>query len=77
MSWSSSGAEGDNGLEGLGGGTGGSGFTVGFGGGKGGIFSACLVGGMRAILEAEAGGDIGGGLVVGGRTGFRMDCLIW
>lgn len=76
-SWSGSGSEGDIGLEGLGGGTGGSGFTVGLGGGKGGILGTCLVGGMRAILEVEAGGDRGGGLVVGGMTGFRMGCLIW
>lgn len=77
MSCSCSGSEGDIRSEGLGGGRGGKGLTVGFGGGKGGVFSACLVGGMRAILEMEAGGDTGGGLVVGGITGFRMDLLIW
>lgn len=73
----SSGSEGDIRPGGLGGGRGGRGLAVGFGGGKGGGFSACLVGGISAILEVETGGDVGGGLVVGGITGFRMDLLNW
>lgn len=62
---------------GLGGGRGGRGLAAGFGGGKGGGFSACLVGGIRAILDVEADSDVGGGLVAGGTTGFRMGLLIW
>lgn len=70
---------GDVGLRGLGGGRGGGsrGLLVGFGGGIGGCLSACLVGGSRAILGAETGGDEGPGLFTGGATGFRMDLGIW
>lgn len=50
---------------------------VGFGGGSGGGLSACLVGGIRATLGAEAVGDVEPGLGRGGGTGFRMDLGIW
>lgn len=72
-----SGSESDVRPGGLGGGRGGRGLALGFGGGKGGGLSACLVGGIRAILVVEAGGDVGGGFAVGGITGFRMDLFIW
>lgn len=68
---------GDVGLEGLGGGRGGRGLWEGLGGGTGGALSACLVGGIRAILGVEVAGDVGPGLVVGGSTGFRIDLVIW
>lgn len=69
---------GDVGLRGFGGGRGGgSKGLLGFGGGSGGCLSACLVGGSRAILGAETGGDEGPGLATGGITGFRMDLGIW
>lgn len=67
---------GDIGLHGLGGGRGGKGFWVGFGGGSGGGLTACLVGGIRAILGVGMGGDVGSGLEAGG-TGFRMDLGRW
>lgn len=70
---------GDVGLRGFGGGRGGGsrGLLVGFGGGSGGCLSACLVGGSKATLGAETGGDEGPGFVTGGITGFRMDLGIW
>lgn len=69
--------DGDVGLRGLGGGRGGKGFWVGLGGGSGGAWSACLLGGIRAILGAERSGDVGLGLEAGGGTGFRMDLGNW
>lgn len=72
-------AVGDVGLQGFGGGRGGGdmAFWVGFGGGSGGGLSACLVGGIKATLGAETGGEAGPGLVKGGGAGFRMDLGKW
>lgn len=72
--------DGDVGLRGLGGGRGGRGgrgLWAGLGGGSGGVWRACLEGGIRAILGAEVSGDVGLGLVAGGGRGFRMDLGYW
>lgn len=57
---------------GLGGGRGGGSavFWVGFGGGRGGDLSAGLIGGISAILGAEADGEMGADLVTGGSAGL-------
>lgn len=53
------------------------GLCVGFGGGRGGGFSACLEGGNRGILGAGAGDDAEICLATGDNVGFRMDLGSW
>lgn len=51
--------------------------TEGFGGGRGGALSPCLLGGKRGILGAGAEGEEVLCLDIGDNVGFRMDLGTW